>query len=51
MISVKDGTDLGFENVTIIAKSNLAVEYNLDIQDSKELTIEILEKDKQKDGD
>ena len=51
MISVKDGTELGFENVTIIAKSNLAEEYNLDIQDSKELTIEILEKDKQKDGD
>jgi hypothetical protein len=49
MISIKDGTEPGFENISILAKSNLAEKYNLDVQDTQELTIKILEKDEEKD--
>jgi hypothetical protein len=45
MVSIKEGTVPGFENITIIAKSNLAEKYNMDVKDIQVLTIKILEKD------
>jgi hypothetical protein len=45
MVSIKDGTEQGFENITITAKSKLAEKYNLHVQDSQMLSINILEKD------
>jgi hypothetical protein len=49
MISVEDGIEPGFENITITAKSKLAEKYNLEIQDNQVLMIKILEKDNQKE--
>jgi hypothetical protein len=51
MVNIKEGTEPGFENITITATSWLAEKYNLDIQDSNILTIKILEKDEQKGKD
>jgi hypothetical protein len=47
MVSIKDGSKPGFENISITAKSNLAEKYNLNVQDSQVLMINILEKDNQ----
>jgi hypothetical protein len=49
MISVEEDIKPGFENITIIAKSNLAEKYKMDIQDIQVLMIKILEKDNQKE--
>jgi hypothetical protein len=47
MISVEENTKPGFENITITAKSKMAEQYYLEIQDKQILTINILEKDDQ----
>ena len=49
MLTAKGDAIPGFENITVIAKSMMAEGYDLDVQDSKELIVKILEKDKPMD--
>ncbi len=51
MISVQEGTEPGYGSITIFARSKLAEQYGLEAQDSKELTIKIIEKEVQKHRD
>jgi hypothetical protein len=51
MISVKKGSGPSVENITITAESELDAKYGLNVWESEELTVVILEKDEDTDQD